>query len=77
MAVVTLNPSTFTQVTAAATATLVQFRAYGTGAIEVAASASPAASDWIVFGSQDMVRFPAGTPVYARGTGVAVTRAFE
>ena len=78
MAVVTLNTNTFVQVDAAASAVLVQFR--GVSAVQVAQSASPAAGDFIVFGANDMVRFPAGTPIFAKavnGAGAkATTRPF-
>lgn len=77
MAVITLNQTTFVQVDAASAAVLVEFR--GGGPIQVAQTASPAAGDWITFGGADKVRFPAGTPVFARapnGTAQAVTRPF-
>ena len=78
MAVVTLNQTTFQQVADGSAAVLVQFR--GTSAVQVAASASPAANDFIVFGAGDLIRFPSGTPVFAKAVNgaaaLAVTRAF-
>lgn len=77
MAVVPIG-KTFTQVSAASAAVLVQFRVRG--AVLVAASATPVENDWIVFGGTDTIRFPAGTPVFARTDqegGFAATRDFE
>lgn len=73
MAVVTLNQTTFVQVDAAAAAVLVQFR--GASAVQVAQTATPAADDWITFGGNDLIRFPAGTAIWARAVNGSANRA--
>ena len=78
MAVVTLNSTTFVQVSSGTAAALVQFR--GGGIVYAAETATPAANDWIIFGGgDDLIRFPSGPAVFVRAGNpgqIAVTRPF-
>lgn len=77
MAVVNLNTTSFVQVADGSAAALVQFR--GGGLVYAAQTASPAAQDWIIFGGNDLIRFPSGPAVFVRAVNmgqIAVTRPF-
>lgn len=79
MAVIPLNPTTFTLVDEAVEPVMVQFT--GPGAIQVAQSADPADGDWITMDTNRAIEFPAGAPIYARapngGNVRAITRPFD
>lgn len=79
MAVISLNPTTFTLVDEAIEPVMVQFT--GPGAIQVAQSADPADGDWITMETNRAIEFPAGAPIYARapngGNVRAITRPFD
>ena len=79
MAVIPLNPTTFTLVDEAIEPVMIQFT--GPGAIQVAQSADPADGDWITMDTNRAIEFPAGAPIYARapngGNVRAITRPFN